>query len=66
MERGINVAKILQRLLEEKGVDDVTLNVSGEGAETERFDNNLPEGRVLSRGVGVVVEQQANGEIGGP
>lgn len=58
MERAINVARGLQRLLEERDIEDVTLNVSGEGAETVRFDNDLPEGRVLSRGVSIVVEQR--------
>lgn len=66
MERAINVARGLQRLLEEREVRDVTLNVSGEGAETIRFDNDLPEGRVLSRGVNIVVEQRTEEEPARP
>lgn len=66
MERAINVARGLQRLLEEREVQDVTLNVSGEGAETIRFDNDLPEGRVLSRGVNIVVEQRTEEEPARP
>ena len=57
LERGTHFAGILKRLLQERGIEGTTLNISGEGAETEKFDNNLPEGRVLSRGVGVIVEQ---------
>lgn len=59
LERAMNVATILQQLLEQRDVVDVVLNVSGEGAESEIFDNDLPEGRLLSRGVGIVVEQES-------
>lgn len=66
MERAINVARTLQHLLEERGVEEVTLNVMGEGVETVRFDNDLPEGRVLSRGVSIVVEQRTDQELSQP
>lgn len=60
-ERAANAAAMLQALLKERGVKGVTMNVRGEGIETERFDNDLPEGRFLSRGVGIVVEQNESG-----
>lgn len=56
-ERAANAAAALQTMLKEQGVKGVTVTASGEGGTTGRFDNNLPEGRVLSRGVGIVVEQ---------
>jgi outer membrane protein OmpA-like peptidoglycan-associated protein len=36
----------------------VALDASGGGIDTTTFDNDLPEGRMLTRGVSVIVEQQ--------
>lgn len=63
--RAANAAAELGKMLKERGVEGVTVNVSAEGVETERFDNDLPEGRFLSRGVGIIVEQK-NGEPSPP
>lgn len=58
-QRAERVASILRAAVEELGLHDVKIHWSGAGVERERFDNALPEGRGLSRGVSVVVEQTA-------
>ena len=55
--RALNAATALKKWLEKRGVRDIALNVAGVGVETERFDNDLPEGRALSRGVEINIDQ---------
>jgi outer membrane protein OmpA-like peptidoglycan-associated protein len=55
--RAERVAEALRSALARRGVNDVTIMVKGAGVETERFENDLPEGRILSRGVSVVVRR---------
>ncbi len=55
--RAESVAAALRHILDELKVPDVTVRTVGAGVETERFTNDLPEGRFLSRGVAIVVEQ---------
>lgn len=56
-QRAANVAAELRAALDARGVHDVRFVVDTEGAQAERFPNDLQEGRVLSRGVHIVVEQ---------
>jgi outer membrane protein OmpA-like peptidoglycan-associated protein len=56
-ERAAHAAVALREALERRGVHGVTIETKGAGTETDRFTNDLPEGRVLSRGVLIVVEQ---------
>lgn len=51
------VADRLKALTATRGVSDIDLRVHGAGVDTGRFPNNLPEGRVLSRGATIVAEQ---------
>lgn len=63
MQRADKVAEALRTLLKLRDVRDVTIKSVGAGEKSERFSNDLPEGRMLSRGVGVVVDQTAeNGQ----
>jgi len=52
----------LRARLQRKGVRNVHFTVTGGGVETARFANDLPEGRVLSRGVNILVEQEHAGQ----
>lgn len=52
------MAQRLRELTATQGIRDLKFSVRGAGAETERFPNDLPEGRVLSRGATALVEQQ--------
>ncbi len=52
------VAGELRKLAAGRGLRAVDVTASGAGAETDRFPNDLPEGRVLSRGATAVIEQQ--------
>jgi outer membrane protein OmpA-like peptidoglycan-associated protein len=56
-QRAEKVAAALRATLKLRGVQDVTIRSIGAGEKSERFSNDLPEGRMLSRGVGIVVEQ---------
>lgn len=59
--RAEHVAEALRVALARRGTGDVTISLKGAGVETERFENDLPEGRILSRGVSVIVERDASG-----
>jgi outer membrane protein OmpA-like peptidoglycan-associated protein len=59
LERAQMVARALRSQLDARGVKDVEIEAHGEGIETGRFENDLPEGRMLSRGVSVTVEQMS-------
>lgn len=65
-QRAEKVATALRAASEARGIVGIRLTASGAGAQHERFDNSLPEGRGLSRGVVVLVDQSAieyhNGE----
>ncbi|MBL7988727.1 MAG: OmpA family protein [Chlorobi bacterium] len=61
-ERAEYVAGLLRQLLAQRGIGDATITTIAAGAETSRFPNYLPEGRILSRGTVIVVEQQRNGK----
>lgn len=53
------MADRLRELTAARGVTGLAFTIRGAGAETNRFPNDLPEGRVLSRGATAVVEQDA-------
>jgi outer membrane protein OmpA-like peptidoglycan-associated protein len=59
IDRANNTARALRKALKEIGVKNVSIDARGEGVETERFTNDFPEGRVLSRGVSIFVDQTA-------
>lgn len=59
IERATNVATLLKGTLKGMGTEGVRVTVEGGGMETERFDNDLPEGRALARGVEIVVQQKS-------
>ena len=61
LQRAERVAAELERRLAARGITGATITIEGAGPEVSRFENDLPEGRFLSRGVSVVVEQ-AEGE----
>ncbi|HVZ41761.1 MAG TPA: OmpA family protein [Candidatus Kapabacteria bacterium] len=56
------VVAALGSALKERRVRGVTIVATGEGYEEGRFDNELPEGRVLAREVDVILEQSAVGQ----
>lgn len=58
-ERARRVGATLRAQLDARGVADVTIRSVGSGADTERYPNDYPEGRALSRGVYLFVEQPA-------
>lgn len=64
-ERADYVAGLLRQFLSQRGIGSATITTIGAGAETSRFPNQLPEGRILSRGVTVVVEQTRREKRGG-
>jgi outer membrane protein OmpA-like peptidoglycan-associated protein len=59
LRRAGGVAAALRSRLRERGVRDVNVETKGLGVDDSRYDNQLPEGRVLSREVDVIVEQRA-------
>ncbi len=63
-QRAEKVASLLKTMIDALGLEDVRVRWSGAGIERERFDNSLPEGRGLSRGVSVTVEQSIPGPDG--
>jgi OOP family OmpA-OmpF porin len=65
-QRAEQASSALQMHLRRLGTRDVKIKSSGAGMETERFTNDLPEGRALSRGVTVVIEQEPLSEHTGP
>ena len=56
-QRAANVASMIRTWLDALGISNVTVDSMGAGIETARFGNDLPEGRMLSRGVSVTIEQ---------
>jgi outer membrane protein OmpA-like peptidoglycan-associated protein len=52
-------AQLLREMLRQRSLSDVEVKVVGAGVETSRFTNEYPEGRMLSRGVTIIVEQEA-------
>jgi outer membrane protein OmpA-like peptidoglycan-associated protein len=52
------VASALRAFVARQRIESVTVETSADAGESGRFTNDLPEGRFLSRGVEVVVEQQ--------
>ena len=55
---------VVERVLREAralGIESVQFTATGAGIETARFANDVPEGRVLSRGVSILVEQDGEG-----
>ncbi len=58
LARAHYVAERIRTFTAAQGAESLELIIHGAGAETERFPNNLPEGRVLSRGATIVIEQQ--------
>jgi outer membrane protein OmpA-like peptidoglycan-associated protein len=56
-QRAERVMNALRSMLESRGVANVTIESAGAGSETTRFANDLPDGRMFSRSVAVVVEQ---------
>jgi outer membrane protein OmpA-like peptidoglycan-associated protein len=57
-ERARNIALDLARLLADRGISNISPQIIAGGVETGRFPNDLPEGRVLSRGAVITVEQR--------
>jgi outer membrane protein OmpA-like peptidoglycan-associated protein len=51
------VADALRRALAERGIERVTFTTRGRADDSVRFPNDRPDGRFLSRGVEIVVEQ---------
>jgi outer membrane protein OmpA-like peptidoglycan-associated protein len=52
------VAGRLRSLAAQRGIRDIRIDARGVGVETGRFPNELPEGRILSRGATVIIEQR--------
>jgi len=59
IERANAVESALRRALGAKRVEEVSISTVGLGVETQRFTNDIAEGRVLSRGVHILVEQES-------
>lgn len=57
--RAAYVADRLRAALAQRGMRSVSIEVVAGGVDTERFPNDLPEGRVLTRGVTIVVDQRS-------
>ncbi len=64
-ERAATTTRALKTALDSLGVQQVHISSKGEGVETHRFTNDTPEGRVLSRGVSIDVEQSIDEASGG-
>lgn len=56
-ERAESVASALREELLQRGRKGVVIEALGAGVDESRFSNDLPEGRFLSRGATIVVEQ---------
>ncbi|HVZ41436.1 MAG TPA: OmpA family protein [Candidatus Kapabacteria bacterium] len=52
------VADRLKTFMSQRGIQPGDIEILGAGVDTSRFPNDLPEGRVLSRGATVTVDQQ--------
>jgi outer membrane protein OmpA-like peptidoglycan-associated protein len=56
-ERAGSTAAIVRAALASRGIASVRVTARGAGVDAARFGNDLPEGRMLSRGVEIVIEQ---------
>jgi outer membrane protein OmpA-like peptidoglycan-associated protein len=56
-QRAANVASAIRTWVDALGIANVEVASTGAGIETSRFGNDLPEGRMLSRGVSVTIDQ---------
>lgn len=61
-QRSAAVARIITEIMPADIATKVIIDAKGEGVDQLRFTNELPEGRVLSRGVSIVVEQVSQSE----
>ena len=57
LRRARKVAAALKEIIANQGIVSTVMETVGAGTTTDEFDNDLPEGRVLSRRVKIVVEQ---------
>ncbi|MCC7437644.1 MAG: OmpA family protein [Armatimonadetes bacterium] len=57
-ERANRVAEAIRQMADEQGTREVAVHFVGGSIETDRFTNDLPEGRTLTRGVTVMIEQK--------
>lgn len=57
-QRANRVAETIRQMAAERGISDVVVHFVGGSIETDRFTNDLPEGRTLTRGVTVMIEQK--------
>lgn len=62
-KRAERVAEYLQTVLARRGVGNVSVTAVGKGVDQGLFDNDLPEGRHLSRSVVITVEKEIGKEI---
>jgi len=56
-ERANRVAEAIRQMAAERSISNVAVHFVGGSIETDRFTNDLPEGRTLTRGVTVMIEQ---------
>jgi len=59
LRRSRTAASLLQQQLEQRRVSEARIVVAGVGEETARFGDEWPEARLLSRGVQIILEQNA-------
>ncbi|MCE7933270.1 MAG: hypothetical protein DYG96_01620 [Chlorobi bacterium CHB2] len=57
-ERADRVAETIRQMATQRGLKEVAVISAGGNIETDRFTNDLPEGRTLTRGVTVMIEQK--------
>ncbi|MBS1910501.1 MAG: OmpA family protein [Bacteroidetes bacterium] len=58
-QRAARVAALLHARLEARHLESVQVTTAAGGIDAQRFGNDVPESRMLTRGVGIVVEQMA-------
>ncbi|HVZ38858.1 MAG TPA: OmpA family protein [Candidatus Kapabacteria bacterium] len=58
-QRAARVAALLHARLEARHLKGVQVTTAAGGIEAQRFGNDVPEARMLTRGVGIVVEQMS-------
>ncbi len=56
-QRAEETARRLRAALDRTGAVGARITLAGGGVDRDQFDNDLPEGRMLSRGVQIVVEK---------
>lgn len=59
-QRAERVAQELRAAIDRRGVHDVQITAGGGGVDDRSYGNDLPEGRMLSRGVRLAIEQGAD------